>query len=164
MKKLLYIALFLLLLLTGCEKKSAKIPTADLFLLSDNTTADGVRPGDTSEKFIEIYGEYSIQAAFNHTASSYISMSVKKIPFNEDISTLISCFFIDGKPLSETMICEIYDVTPSQMHDLISSSDFLRSHEVEYRYLRFKWSDGIITEILSSDLNYNETYEIPCIE
>lgn len=164
MKKLLYIALFSLLLLTGCEKKSPKTPPADLFLLYENTTADGVRPGDTPEKFIEIYGSYPIQVAFNHTASSYVSMSAKKIPFHEDISTLIACFFIDGEPLSETMICEIYDISPSQMHEVISSSDFLRSHEVEYRYLRFKWANGRITDIVSSDLNYNETYEIPCLE
>ncbi len=157
-------ALFSLLLLTGCEKKSAILPSADFFLMQETMTADGVRPGDTSEKFTEIYGEYSVQVAFNHTASSYVSMSVRKIPFHEDISTMIGCFFIDGKPFSESMICEIYDTKLSEMHEHISSSEFLRSHEVEYRYLRFKWADGIITDIISSDLNYNETYEIPCLE
>ena len=164
MKKLLYMALFSLLLLTGCEKKSAILPSADFFLMQENMTVDGVCPGDTSEKFTRIYGDYSIQVAFNHTASTYVHMSVRKIPFDEDISTLIACFFIDDKPFSETMICELYDITPSEMHEFISSSDFLRSHEVEYRYLRFKWAGGSITDIISSSLNYNETYEIPCLE
>lgn len=164
MKKLLYIPLLIALLLTGCDKNSIKIPPADLFLLSGNTTSAGVRPGDTPDIFTEAYGDYSIQVAYNHAASNYITMSVRKIPFDEDISTLIASFFIDNEPVSESMICDTYDVAPQKIHELISSSAFLRNHDVVYRYLRFIWEDGVIANIISSEINYNETYEIPRLD
>ena len=46
----------------------------------------------------------------------------------------------------------------------MSSHEYLRSHDVIYRYLVFDWEDGVITDIASEELNYNETYETPRAE
>ena len=46
MKRLLYMILFSLLLLTGCEKQTADYAPAALFQMNGETTAAGIAPGD----------------------------------------------------------------------------------------------------------------------
>ena len=91
-------------------------------------------------------------------------MSIKEIPYQDSISTMIANFFVNGKPVSEETLCEDNNVPPSGLHSLLSSPDYLRKHEVIYRYLRFSWENGAIDEIESEELNYNETFETPCME
>ena len=55
MKRLLYIILFSLLLLSGCEKKTAGYAPASLFQMNGETTAAGIAPGDGKEAFIKAY-------------------------------------------------------------------------------------------------------------
>lgn len=164
MKKLLYIIFFSLLLLSGCEKKTAEIAPAALFVMAGNTTAAGVQPGDDADAFIKAYKDYTIQVAYSDLDSNYLVMSIEDIPYEDPISTMIANFFINGTPVSEEDLCEENDIEPSGLHELLSSAAYLRSHEVIYRYLRFRWEDGVITEIESEELNYNETFEVPYIE
>ena len=77
---------------------------------------------------------------------------------------MIANFFVNGKPVSEETLCEDNNVPPSGLHSLLSSPDYLRKHEVIYRYLRFSWENGTIDKIESEELNYNETFETPCME
>ncbi|MCD7818601.1 MAG: hypothetical protein LUH07_06075 [Lachnospiraceae bacterium] len=88
-------------------------------------------------------------------------MSINEIPYDENISTLIANFFIDDEAISEEDICEENDIEESDLYDLLSSSSYLRAHDVIYRYLRFTWENSEITDIDSGELNYNETYEVP---
>lgn len=163
MKKLLYLLSFCLLFLSGCEKKSADIAPAGLFEMDGEATSEGVRPGDGQEEFIRAYKGYTIQVAYSNLDSNYLVMSIDNIPYEDEISTMIANFFIDGKPVSEETLCTENDVEPSQLHSLLSSSAYLREHEVLYRYLRFSWEEGVIADIESDALNYNETFETPCI-
>lgn len=162
MKRLYFVAV-LLLLLTGCEKRPAVIAPKELFQVTDGVTADGVREGDGPEQFIDAYKGYTIQVAYNHLESSYVIMDIDEIPYEEDISTIIANFFIDGKPVSEEELCTENKVKPTQLYTLLSSPEYLRDHNVVYRYLRFRWADGLIAGIQSDELNYNETYETPQI-
>ena len=162
MKKLFFIIL-LLLLLGGCGKKPAATAPKELFQITDGITADGVRSGDSPEQFIDAYEDYTIQVAYNNLESSYVVMDIDKIPYKEDISTIIANFFIDGEPVSEETLCEENKVKPTQLHALLSSPDYLHSHNVIYRYLRFRWADGKIAAIQLDELDYNETYETPQI-
>lgn len=164
MKKLFFAAALLLLLLTGCEKKPADIAPEKLFQVSGGVTADGVSVGDGPEQFIEAYKGYTIQAAYNNLESSYLVMDIDAIPYEKDISTIIANFFIDGDPVSEEELCEENNVKPTRLHDLLSSVSYLRSHDVIYRYLRFRWENGRIADIQPGELNYNETYEIPRLQ
>lgn len=163
MKKLLYVLPFCLLFLSGCEKKSVNIAPASLFEMEDEATSEGVRPGDGKKEFIRAYRGYTIQVAYSNLDSNYLVMSIDDIPYEDEISTMIANFFIDGKPTSEEALCTENNIEPSQLHSLLSSSDYLREHEVLYRYLRFAWEDGVIAAIESDALNYNETFDIPCI-
>lgn len=164
MKKLLYIALFSIVLLSGCEKKAVEIASASLFRLTDGVTDAGIKRGDGPEEFIKAYADYTIQVAYSHLESNYLVMSIKDIPYEDEISTIIANFFVNGKPVTEETLCEENNIKPSELHALLSSSDYLRSHEVIYRYLDFDWQDGVIVDIASEELNYNETFETPYAE
>lgn len=162
MKKLLYLIIFSVLLLSGCEKKAADTAPLELFLMTGETTAAGIRPGDGKEEFIKAYKDYTIQVAYSEPDSNYLVMSIRDIPYEDPVSTMIANFFINGKPVAEEKLCRENNVRPEGLHAVISSPSYLRSHEVIYRYLRFRWEDGVIAEIESDELNYNETFETPC--
>ena len=161
MKKLLYLLTFSMLFLTACEKKPALTAPASLFVMTDGATAAGLRPGDGPEEFIAAYEPYTIQVAYVDLASNYLVMSIREIPYDSSISTMIANFFVDGEPVSEEELCRKNKVDDAQLYSLLSSHEYLRGHEVIYRYLRFRWEDGRIAEIESQELNYNETFETP---
>ncbi|MCC8107357.1 MAG: hypothetical protein LIO99_15400 [Clostridiales bacterium] len=160
-KKSFSFLLLSVLLLTGCEKEEQQVASAELFEITDGITFNGVQVGDGKTEFIEAYSDYIIQAAYTDTDSSYMVMSINEIPYDENISTLIANFFIDEEPVSEEKICEDNNIEYTELYDLLSSTDYLRAHEVIYRYLRFLWEDSVITDIDSGEFNYNETYEVP---
>lgn len=164
MKKLLYIFLFAVLLLSGCEKNPADTAPESLFQMEGTATAAGVKPGDGPKEFKAAYRNYTIQVAYNELESNYMVMSIDKIPYEDPISTIIANLFINGKPVSEEEICEENNVKPENLHSLLSSAAYLRRNEVIYRYLTFDWEDGVITDIGSEELNYNETFEVPCVD
>ena len=161
MKKLLYLFAFCVLFLTGCEKKSASLPPESLFLMKNGETNDGLKIGDTPSQFRKAYSDYTVQIAYDEPNAVLRTVSMDNIPFEEDVFTIISGFFINGEAVSEAGICKENQIEQSELHDLLSSADYLRSHEVIYRYLVFEWQDGRIEDIDSNELNYNETFEIP---
>ncbi|MCD8012750.1 MAG: hypothetical protein LUG99_06180 [Lachnospiraceae bacterium] len=164
MKKLWFFLLISVLLLSGCGKKEQLVASAELFEVTDGTTSDGVAVGDGKSEFVKAYSNYVIQAAYTDVESSYMVMSINEIPYDESISTLIANFFIDNVPMSEEDICEENDIEDTELYSLLSSSDYLREHEVIYRYLRFLWENSVITDIDTGEFNYNETYEVPKAE
>ena len=88
-------------------------------------------------------------------------MSPDQIPYDEEISTMIATLFIDAKPVDLEAFCKEQNIQSDEIHDVLSSPDFLRKHDVIYRYLVFEWSDSEIVDIYSEELNYNETFETP---
>ena len=162
-KKLLYIFFISLLLLSGCEKKSTKIAPASLFVLDGNVTSEGIRPGDGPDAFKKAYRSYTLQVAWTDVDSNYMVMSPDEIPYDENISTIITSLFINGKPVTEAQVCSDNDIEGDALYTLLSSPDYLRKHEVIYRYLDFDWKNGLIADISSEELNYNETFETPCL-
>lgn len=164
MKKLLYLILFATLLLSGCKKKTPGIAPASLFQVTDGVTADGVSVGDGRKAFIKAYRDYTIQVAYREASSNYVVMSINRIPYKDPVSTMIANFFVDGKPVSFDTLCAENNIKEAELYTLMSSHEYLRSHDVIYRYLVFDWEDGVITDIASEELNYNETYETPRAE
>lgn len=164
MKKLLYMSLFVILFLSGCEKNPSVTAPESLFQMSGTATAAGVKPGDGPKEFKAAYRNYTIQVAYNEMESTYMVMSIDRIPYEDPISTIIANLFINGEPVSEEKLCEENDTEPENLHALLSSAAFLRRNEVIYRYLIFDWEGGVITDIDSDELNYNETFEVPYVE
>ena len=161
MKKLLYIFLFAVLILSGCEKKQELLAPASLFVMDGEATAAGVCPGDGPEECKAAYRDYTLQVAWNDAESNFMVMSPDQIPYDEEISTMIATLFIDAKPVDPEAFCKEQNIQSDEIHDLLSSPDFLRKHDVIYRYLVFEWSDSEIVDIYSEELNYNETFETP---
>lgn len=164
MKKSLYILLFLSIFLSGCQKNLAQFAPASLFILQDQTTAAGIKIGDSPKDFQKAYGDYTIQVAFRDQPSAYRIMDIRRIPYEESISTLIANFFIDEQPISEDVLCSENNISPAELPALLASPDYLHRHDVVYRYLDFQWKDGLIVSIHSEELNYNETYETPRLD
>lgn len=163
MKKLLYLLLLSALLLSGCTKKSEKTASAEDFRLTGGVTEAGVKAGDGPEEFIKAYEGYTIQVAYNEMTSSYLVMDIDDIPYDENISAIIATFFVDDEPVSIETLCSENGVDQSGLYELLSSHEYLRNHDVAYRYLLFQWEDGVISSISSDELNYNETFETPRI-
>lgn len=161
MKKLLFFTLFLLVFLTGCEKKDPVPADAELFLLKDGETASGLKAGDGSKEFIKAYQDYEVLVSRSDSEIPNEVISINRIPYQDNISTMIANFFIDDIPMSVEDICREYEIETGELLSMLSSNDFLRTHEVLYRYLLFHWEDGAITRISSEELNYNETFEVP---
>ncbi len=165
MKRVPVILLFFTVFLAGCGKSTAQTFTADFFTVSDGVTHNGVEVGDGKAAFTNAYSDYVIQVAYNDTNySNYTVMSMKSIPFDRNISTLIASFFIDGTPMSEEEICKENQISAKGLANLLASPAYLRAHDVSYRYLRFTWEEGSITKIDSAELNFNESYDIPRME
>lgn len=164
MKKLLYTVLFAVVLLVGCEKNTTQTAPASLFLMDGDSTSAGISIGDNSKAFANAYSDYTIQVAYCEQSSNYVIMSMNKIPFDEKISTIIANFFVDGKPVSETQLSKDNNVKLSELHSLLSSPEYLQQHDVVYRYLSFRWENGVIVNIVSDELNYNETFETPRLD
>lgn len=160
-KKLLYIFIFAVFFLWGCEKKPADTAPAEVFKMNGTSTAAGIAPGASREDFIKAYKDYIIQVAYNDLDSNYLIMSIEDIPYEENISAMVANFFIDGKPMSEAALCRENKVEQAQLYTLLSSPEYLRKHTVVYRYLRFHWDQGELLDIESDELNYNETFETP---
>ena len=100
MKRLCLIFSLLLLLLTGCGKKPAATAPEELFQVNGGVTADGVSAGVAPMQFIDAYKYYTVQVAYNNLESSYVVMDIDKIPYKEDVSTMIANFFVDSEPIS----------------------------------------------------------------
>ena len=142
-------------LLTGCGKDTPLL-TADDYTLETDTdrTSLGVAPGDTAETFLAAYGEYKVFTSIE--GGDYQMLTSDEIPFDSAIITLLPTFFVDGLPMDPDVFCEENEIDKADLITYLRSADYLGSHAVEYRYLTFAWENGVITDIRSDYMNYNE--------
>lgn len=142
-------------LLTGCGKVTPLLSAVDYELdLDTNTTNKGVSVGDTPEAFLAAYGEYRIFTSVN--GGEYQVFPTEEIPFGDSLTCLLPTFFIDGLPVDPDAFCEENEIEKSALLAFLTSDDYLQSHTVVYYYLTFTWEDGVISEITSRYMDYNE--------
>lgn len=141
--------------LTGCGE-TAPLLTADDYELDaeTNTTNRGVAPGDTSEAFLTAYGEYRFFTSID--GGDYRMLDSEDIPFDSSVTTLLPTFFIDGLAVDPDTFCEENEIEKADLISFLRSADYLNSHTVEYDYLIFTWENGVITDIRSEYMDYNE--------
>lgn len=161
MTKLLYLLLLFLIFIAGCEKKPVTPAPAELFVLTGDTTSAGISVGDGPKAFKEAYQDYEVLVSDSDSEIPNEAIPINRITYQDDIVTMIANFFINGKPMTAEQLCKSQDVSMDALTGLLSSSTFLREHEVLYRYLLFYWENGKIRRIESEELNYNETFEVP---
>lgn len=144
-----------LALLTGCGKDTPLLTAEDYELdTQTNTTSRGISPGDTSEDFLSAYGEYKLFTSTD--GETYQVLVTEEIPFDLAITILLPSFLVDGLPIDPDAFCEENGVEKADLITFLSSEDYLASHTVEYRYLIFTWENGVITDIRSASMDYNE--------
>lgn len=142
-------------LLTGCGKSTPLLSAVDYELdIETNKTNRGVSLGDTPETFLAAYGEYKIFTSVE--GGDYQMYPTDEIPFDSAVITLLPTFFIDGLPIDPNAFCEENEIEKIDLLSFLSSEDYLRSHTVVYCYLTFAWENGVITDIQSSYMDYNE--------
>lgn len=142
-------------LLTGCGKTTPLLSAVDYELeLETNTTNREVSVGDTPESFLAAYGEYRIFTSVD--GGEYQVFSPDEIPFDSNIRTLLPTFFIDGLPVDPDTFCEENEIEKAGLLTFLTSEDYLRSHTVVYYYLTFTWEGGVISDITSRYMDYNE--------
>lgn len=142
-------------LLTGCGESTPLLSAVDYELdIETNETNKGVSVGDTPENFLAAYGEYKIFTSVH--GQDYQVFPTDEIPFDSAVTTLLPTFFIDGLPIDPDVFCEENEIEKTNLLSFLSSEDYLRSHTVVYYYLLFTWENGVITDIHSSYMDYNE--------
>ncbi len=142
-------------LLTGCGKVTPLLSAVDYELdLETTTTNKGVSVGDTPEAFLAAYGEYRIFTSVD--GGEYQVFPAEEIPFEDSVTCLLPTFFIDGLPVDPDVFCEENEIEKSALLAFLTSDDYLHSHTVVYYYLTFTWEDGVILDITSRYMDYNE--------
>ncbi|MCM1122949.1 MAG: hypothetical protein NC416_10220 [Eubacterium sp.] len=152
---LLTVLVLTLNFLSGCGKSTPLLTAVDYELnVETNTTDKGVSLGDTPETFLAAYGEYKIFTSVE--GEDYQMIPTGEIPFDSAVATLLPTFFIDGQPIDPDAFCKENEIEKTALLDFLCSEDYLRSHTVVYCYLTFTWENGVIADITSSYMDYNE--------
>ena len=98
-----------------------------------------------------IFEDVQIQALTGNGASAD-----EEIPFTDNtLITIVPTFFIDGLPVDTDRFCKENEIAKSDLLSFLTSEEYLSAHTVVYQYLRFTWTDGLITEISSEAMDYN---------
>lgn len=152
----LFTALGLVLgFLTACGQSTPLLGADDYELNTEtNGTSRGVTPGDASEIFLAAYQEYKFFISID--GGDYQMLAPEEIPFDSPITILLPTFYIDGLPIDPDDFCKENEIDKAGLLDFLSSGEYLDAHTVEYRYLLFTWENGIITDIRSEYMDYNE--------
>ena len=142
-------------LLAGCGDTEPAL-TADDYLLDAETceTSRGIALGATPDEFLSAYGDCDCFTSVDDGA--YQMLPEDEIPFDGNIRTLIPTFFVDGEPIDPADFCQENDIEESGLVGYLTSADCLSAHTAEYRYLTFTWEDGVVADIQSAYMNYNE--------
>ena len=141
--------------LTACGKETPLLKAADYELNhEDNTTSKGIGIGDTPEAFLDAYSDYIIETSIEN--GPYQALKTDDIPFTESIRTILPTFFIDENAVTIEQICEENEIERTGLLALLSSDEYLQNHTVIYHYMIFTWENGIITDIHSEFMDFNE--------
>ncbi len=141
--------------LTACGKETPLLRTADYELNhEDNTTSKGIGIGDTPEAYLNAYSDYVMETSIEN--GPFQALKTDEIPFTEPIRTILPTFFIDENPVTIEQICEENEIERTEILALLSSDEYLQNHTVMYHYMIFTWEDGVITDILSEYMDFNE--------
>lgn len=150
-----FLSVTVLTTFTACGKETPLLRAADYELNhEDNTTSKGIGIGDTPEAFLNAYGGYVIETSIEN--GSYQALKTEEIPFAESIKTILPTFFIDENAVTIEQICEENEVERTGLLALLSSDEYLQNHTVMYHYMIFTWENGIITDIHSEYMDFNE--------
>lgn len=155
---MLVIAVCAACVLGGCGNEF--VPIEDDFSVNDKTTSAGISVGATFSEFAEVYSEFPIQRIDNSDGGNWVAYSIpnlKKTPDagNDDMTLMVSYFFVDGVAVSTKTLLEETGTESENLVEYLSSPEYLNDHSVVFRYMIFDFSAGTITDIRADYLDYN---------
>lgn len=162
MKKTIVSLLILCLasyLLCACGEETPLLTLEDYKLDAENgSTSRGVKIGDDAGTFRAAYQDYMIFSAVTDTTSetAYQFLAMDEIPFDTVETIILPTFFVDGQPLDMELFCEENEIEQSDLLSFLTDESYLANHKVVYRYLTFTWEEGVITDIRSESMDYNQ--------
>lgn len=161
-------------LLCACGKETPLL-TADDYKLDTETgaTSRGIKIGDGAEAFLDAYREYMIfsaisdasledssdaapESATENPQADYQFLPVDEIPFDSDLTVILPAFFVDGLAIDTVQFCEDNEIAQADLISYLTNEAYLADHRVIYRYLVFTWQGGVITDIRSESMDYNQ--------
>ncbi len=176
-KTIVSLALFCLTssLLCACGKETPLLTIEDYKLDTESgSTSQGVGIGDDAEAFLAAYQDYMMFSAVTEdagqtdtgaeenadtdasAAAAYQFLPVDEIPFDTVTSIILPTFFIDGLPVDVDQFCEDNALEKADILSYLTDASYLANHKVIYRYLIFTWEAGVITDIRSESMDYNQ--------
>ena len=162
MKKMIVsLALFCLApcFLCACGKETPLLATEDYILDAESgSTSRGVKVGDDAEAFLAAYQDDMMFSAIGEgeAQTDYQFLPVEEIPFDTATSIILPTFFIDGLPVAMDQFCEDNEIEKADILSYLTDASYLAKHKVIYRYLVFTWKSGVITDIRSESMDYNQ--------
>lgn len=165
MKKMMVSLVFLCLascLLCACGRETPLLTVDDYKLDAETgSTSRGVKVGDSAEAFKDAYREYMIFYAVSDSATEnpqadYQFLPVDEIPFDTVSTMILPAFFVDGLAIDTDQFCEDNEIEKADLISYLTGEAYLTNHRVVYRYLLFTWENGVITDIRSESMDYNE--------
>lgn len=159
MKKTIISLAFLCLasyLLCACGEETPLLTIEDYTLNAENgSTSRGVKIGDDAGAFQAAYQDYMIFSAVTGD-TDYHFVPVDEISFDTVETTILPTFFIDGLPIDMEQFCKENEIEQPNLLAFLTNESYLANHRVVYRYLAFRWEDGVITDIRSESMDYNQ--------
>lgn len=143
-------------LLCACGKETPLLTVEDYKLDAESgSTSRGVRIGDDAGAFQAAYQDYMIFSATADT-TQYQFLPVDEIPYDTALTLIIPTFFIDGLPIDTAQFCEENEIEQTDLISYLTAESYLANHKVVYRYLVFTWENGVITDIRTESMDYNQ--------
>lgn len=158
MSKKIIAALSLSLMLSGlaagCGEEKPLLSPTDYDLDAETAqTIRGVKIGDNADAFLAAYKDYDI---LSNEGDGYRFLSTEEIPFDENLTTILPSFFIDGAAIDIDSFCEDNEIEKNALLSYLTDEGYLEHHAVVYRYLIFDWENGKIKDIRSESMDYNK--------
>ena len=154
------------LLFTGCNEAVETMSLEDYEISEAGTTTKEIGQGSSLEEFLNAYENYEM--LIGHEDGIYsvfhkediMAEEGKELVFTEKtFSLLLPTFFVDDIACSTDTLCETYQVTKENLLSFLNSEAFLKEHHVVYQIMICDFTDGTLTQLLTSSRDYNEELE-----
>ena len=165
-KYIISIILLFSLLFTGCNEAVETMSLEDYEISEAGTTTKEIGQGSSLEEFLNAYENYEM--LIGHEDGIYsvfhkediMAEEGKELVFTENtFSLLLPTFFVDDIACSTDTLCETYQVTKENLLSFLNSEAFLKEHHVVYQIMICDFTDGTLTQLLTSSRDYNEELE-----
>ena len=165
-KYIISIILLFSLLFTGCNEAVETMSLEDYEISEAGTTTKEIGQGSSLEEFLNAYENYEMLIGHEDGVYSVfhkediMAEEGKELVFTEKtFSLLLPTFFVDDIACSTDTLCETYQVTKENLLSFLNSEAFLKEHHVVYQIMICDFTDGTLTQLLTSSRDYNEELE-----